>query len=147
MFGRKGEKCPFFGIKRPYVSEVMKQKVGELNPMFGKKNPYLTNLNKQRIGDKHPLWKGGISLEPYGPEFNKELKEYIREKFNHICLLCKKFAKIPHHVDYNKKNNQEDNFALLCGGCNATVNHNRDQWEIGFKIFISGSQECQKQVA
>lgn len=118
------ENSYWLGKKRPDMSIRFK---GKNNPMFGKRE------------ELSPVWNNGSSFEPYAPEFNKELKEKIREKFNHICVLCGKSAKIPHHIDYNKKNNKEENFVLLCGSCNTKVNFNRDQWEIGFKIFIDGA--------
>jgi 5-methylcytosine-specific restriction endonuclease McrA len=159
----KGENNPMFGNKNPIRSEMNKQNVGEKNPCFkrkhtedelrnlsklnkGKKRPYVSERNKKLVGNKNPIfgkkgelspnWKGGISFELYGLGFNKELKKYIREKFNHTCVLCGEFAKIPHHIDYNKRNNQEDNFVLLCNSCNSKVNKNRIQWEIYFRSYI-----------
>jgi hypothetical protein len=112
------------GKKNPIRSEMNKLQIGNKNPMFG------------RRGELSPVWKGGISFEPYDFKFNKELKNHIRKKFNHTCQLCKKWANIPHHIDYNKKNNQEDNFVLLCRSCNTKVNKNRVQWEIYFRLYL-----------
>jgi len=72
----------------------------------------------------------------YPPEFNNKLKAKIRKKFNHTCQLCGKFAKVPHHIDYNKNNNCENNFILLCTTCNFKVNKNRVQWEIFFNRYL-----------
>jgi len=88
---------------------------------------------ENRRGKNHGMWKGGISFEPYGLDFNNKLKKYIREKFNHTCIICESSAKIPHHIDYNKKNNQEDNFVLLCKKCHAKTNSNREHWKVRFR--------------
>ena len=124
MFGRTGDKSPGFG------------RTGKNNPLFNKKRPDVAAIMKQRIGDKNPNWNGGSSLYPYGPGFNNKLKESIRKKFNNICILCGKWASIPHHIDYDKNNNQEDNFVLLCRSCNGKVNKNRDLWEVYFRLFL-----------
>ena len=92
-------------------------------------------------GINHPNWINGISFEPYGLEFNNNLKKNIREKFNYVCILCNKTEEenkrklTPHHIDYNKKNNLEDNFVLLCNSCHPKTNFNRDLYEIFFKRF------------
>ena len=87
------------------------------------------------MGENNPNWNGGSSFLPYGPGFNKELKEHIREKFNHTCILCDSWADIPHHIDYDKNNNVEENFVLLCVGDNSKVNFNREFWEAQFKTL------------
>lgn len=126
IFGRKGKDHPAFNRKHTEeeLRIISESKKGSKNPNFGK------------TGKSNPNWKGGSSFLPYPPEFNKELKEYIIKKFNHTCVLCKKYADIPHHVDYDKTNNQEDNFVLLCRSDNGKVNKNRVQWEIYFKLFL-----------
>lgn len=150
-----GCKNPRFGVKDIELSNRMKKIKGENHPLFDTNVP---EERKERIsksllgkhcspqtefkrGENHPHWLGGISAYPYPPEFNKKLKNYIREKFNHTCILCGEWANIPHHIDYNKTNNVEENFALLCIIDNNKANFNRDQWEIGFKTFIEGSQQ------
>lgn len=166
MFGRTGSKSPVFrrkkpeselkklrdaniGKKNPKLSELNKKKTGHNNPFYKKNHTVATRkiMSKNHVdvnGKNNPNWHGGISAYPYGPEFNKELKEHIRNKFNHTCILCGKFATTPHHIDYDKNNNKEENFVLLCKSCNGKVNFNRDQWEIGFKIFIGGSKKMLK---
>lgn len=34
-----------------------------------------------------------------------------------------------HHIDYNKKNNNEDNLITLCLHCHSRTNYNRDYWK------------------
>ena len=88
------------------------------------------------LGENNPSWIDGRSYIPYSPEFNKRLKQSIKQRDNFTCQLCKekiikqtkgKFLSI-HHIDYNKKNNRVDNLISLCSVCNSKVNCNREHW-------------------
>jgi len=85
-------------------------------------------------GENHPCWLGGISFEPYGVKFNRELKGRIRKRDKHTCQECgftenKLGYKLPiHHIDYNKKNNKEENLIALCKGCHGQTNFSREDW-------------------
>jgi hypothetical protein len=112
-------------------SEVGK---GEKNPMFGK------------TGEKHPNWQGGISNEPYTYDF-KRISKKIRKRDNHTCQLCneqilqqtkKKFL-TAHHIDYNKKNNDDRNLITLCNLCNISVNTSREEWTEFFQDKVNGN--------
>jgi len=98
---------------------------GKNNAMYGKN------------GKLSPNWKGGISFEPYSPEFNKRLKKRIKKRDNYTCQLCEKkqFLHI-HHIDYNKKNSVEYNLITLCRKCNGKVNFNRKSWTKKFRQII-----------
>lgn len=88
----------------------------------------------------HPNWQGGISFESYGIEFNKELKEKIRKRDNYRCQECfrhqnelfikngKSYKLDIHHIDYDKKNNNEANLISLCRNCHAQTNFDRNNW-------------------
>lgn len=97
---------------------------GERNSQFG---------NKGRItGVKNPNWKNGASFEPYTSEFNMELKERIRKSCDNRCFLCgtQTTYRLPvHHIDCNKKNNQETNLIALCRSCH-TKAHNEERLAI-----------------
>ena len=88
-------------------------------------------------GEKHPNWLGGKSFEPYGVEFNRELKERVRKRDNYICQLCQIKENSErhsiHHIDYDKKNNDPRNLITLCRLCHIKTNINRRQWELTFK--------------
>lgn len=92
--------------------------------------------NKNRTGENHPLWRGGISLEPYAPNFDDVLKKKIRERDNYTCNRCHKWGKMVHHIDYNKKNSDPSNLITLCVSCHMKTNYNRDYW---IKYFNSTS--------
>jgi len=106
--------------------------------MTGKNNP-IHNINQKRMNNFN--WKGGTSFEPYGEEFNRELKEQIRKRDNYICQYCniKQSRKnFPiHHIDYNKKNNKPENLITLCGKCHSKSNGKRLYW----KSFLSWKME------
>lgn len=99
---------------------LSEQKIGDKNPMYG------------MCGEKHHNWQNGISFEPYCPKFNKQLKEKIRDRDNHICQLCGMNENgrrhSVHHIHYDKPNCNPD-LITLCTGCNGRVNANRDHYE------------------
>jgi hypothetical protein len=77
------------------------------------------------FGENHHRWKGGISFEPYGKEFNNQLKSQIRERDNHTCQNCNGKSDNEklciHHIDENKSNNSSDNLISLCRECHMTI--------------------------
>lgn len=101
---------------------------GENNNMFG----------VHRFGESAPNWKGGPARGDYPLEFNNELKEFIRERDNHICQLCDKTEEENgrkldvHHIDYNKQNVDLENLITLCRRCHVKTNSLRDFWESYF---------------
>lgn len=104
---------------------------------------------KGQNGKNHWNWQGGISFEPYGPEFNEELKEQIRKRDNYRCQECfrhqdelftetgKRYKLIVHHIDYNKTNNKPKNLNSLCRGCHLQTNFSREDWTKYFQQKVS----------
>lgn len=101
---------------------------------------------KAKISGPHNgQWQGGISFEPYSPEFNQTLKQKIRERDGHVCQHCH----IPengirlcvHHVDYNKNNNAPNNLISLCKHCHLVTNSNRPHWKSFFRS-VQKTQTC-----
>ena len=82
-------------------------------------------------GERNSNWQGGISFEPYSPKFNNTLKAQIKERDNYICRQCSQTREqsnywlIVHHIDYDKKNCEEDNLITLCISCHIKANYNR----------------------
>lgn len=105
-----------------------------------RKNKIASGEIKIKSGKEHPLWNSGSSFEPYGLEFNKKLREQIRERDNDACQECGKTLKElkrglgVHHIDYNKKNNSIFNLITLCNNCHSKTNFNRKHWENYFKM-------------
>lgn len=99
--------------------------------------------NRIPSGENHPHWLGGISFEPYGLEFNKQLKEFIRKRDNYRCQECgftqeqlKKKLDV-HHIDFCKTNNNPNNLISLCKSCHIQTNFNREEWTNYFQDKIS----------
>jgi len=90
-------------------------------------------------GENHPNWQNGKSFEPYGIEFNNELKFFIRQRDNFTCQFCGAVengrAHTSHHINYDKKDNRERNFILLCTGCNVKANYDRNKWHFLFETL------------
>jgi len=87
-------------------------------------------------GERHHNWRGGISFESYGLEFNEELKEIIRKRDDRLCqnlecYLPENGKKHPvHHVDFCKTHNNQINLLTLCHSCHAkTITGDRDYWQ------------------
>ena len=124
----KGKKISFKSRKKQ--SKTMKRLFAE-----GKIKPIPTRFKKGDMrlsGENNHSWKGGISFEPYGMEFNDCLKKEIRTRDNNICQLCRnkqESIKLSvHHIDYNKKNNNPNNLMSLCLLCHLSTNENRQGW-------------------
>jgi len=92
-------------------------------------------------GENNPRWMGGISLEPYGKEFNSKLKVKIRNRDENECKACfaSKCKLNVHHIDYNKTNNNEDNLILLCNPCHMKIGkNNREEYKLKYSSMIGG---------
>lgn len=87
----------------------------------------------KRSGENSGTWKGGLSFEKY-PEIFKSSRKIIRNKYNFRCAECgiSEFQlnrKLDvHHIDFNKKNNNENNLIALCKKCHGNTQRNRQQW-------------------
>lgn len=101
------------------------------------------NIKISHLGKLNANWRGGLSFEPYGLEFSKELKEQVRKQDNYQCQECNfsqeqlGYKLSVHHIDYNKKNNSSDNLISLCKNCHSQTNFNRKDWVDYFKDKLS----------
>lgn len=87
-----------------------------------------------KFGCAHPSWKGGLSLEPYPPEFNEMFKQTVRERDGNVCAICRLQERngnklSVHHIDYIKENTTPENCISLCNACHAVTHGNRDYWQ------------------
>ena len=98
------------------------------NGVYHHTQEFRRRLSEDRKGAKNPAWLGGTSFEPYSPEWTEELRTKIKCRDKHTCQNCGAPGNIIHHIDYNKKNQQESNLITLCSSCHGKTCHNRDQW-------------------
>ena len=68
-----------------------------------------------------------------------KVKNSIMVRDNHKCRICHNLAKLIHHIDYNKKNNNHENLVALCQSCHSKTNFNREHW----KGYLSGGGVCE----
>jgi hypothetical protein len=133
---RVGDQNPFFG--RQHTSEYKERHSQNKRGKWAYNyKQYLKLLENTPKKDKHPNWLGGISFLPYCPNFDKQLKNKIKNKYRNMCLLCKisNVMLVVHHIDYNKKNSSEDNLVPLCEVCHGKTNFNRETWTNFLKIY------------
>ncbi len=132
MFGRTHTK-----EARRKISEAHKGK--KRKPFTDEHRKNLSKNHANICGENHPNWLDGKSFEPYGLEFNNQLKRKILERDNNICQECGKKTKRKldvHHIDYNKRNNKENNLISLCKSCHSKTNFKRRDWTKYFKNKI-----------
>ena len=120
-------------MQRPGVKENLRQKALK---QFENGMPEKTRkkIGKSIEGEQHWNWQGGKSFEPYGLEFNEDLKEVIRNRDRRKCQLCEKTElenkeKLSvHHIDYDKQNNNPNNLISLCRKCHTKTSFSRKYW-------------------
>ena len=125
-------------FKGRIISEEHRQKISE------------TMLkNETTKGENNANWNNGSSFEPYGIEFNKELKQQILERDSYVCQFpnCTEIHDRlhVHHIDYNKKNNSPENLITLGTSCHMRTNSKKKrQYYIDFyqNIMINKLMEC-----
>lgn len=150
LIGRKtwNKGVPMSEETKKKISEKLKNRVisdeTRIKLSLIHKGKSKTKEHKQKIKanhhdvklDKNPMWKGGKSFEKYTVEWTNELKEKIRVRDNHCCKICgcKQIDRKMevHHIDYDKKNCQENNLITLCLRCHRKTNNNRDYWKEWF---------------
>jgi len=85
--------------------------------------------SENMCGENSPNWKGGISFEPYPPEFNDTLRQAIRERDNYTCAISGNPGRCVHHINYDKADNRPENLITLENSCHSKTNTNRKYWE------------------
>lgn len=157
FYGKFSELQPRFidgRTLKKYYCIICKKEIGVNSALYGshkcmscsQRGKILTEEHKKKIcsnlkhefGVKNANWRGGKSFEEYSFLFNEQLKDRIRIRDNYKCQLCK----IPelefnrklsiHHIDYNKKNNEESNLISLCNSCHQKTNSKQLFW---IKLF------------
>jgi len=93
--------------------------------------------NKIRLFSQETRKKMSLALGGTGIPFENrnypskfyELREQIRKRDNYTCVICNKFGKHVHHIDYDKQNCVKHNLITLCLICHLKTNINRKYWK------------------
>lgn len=93
----------------------------------------LSQAAKARLAnpENHPCWEGGKSYEPYGLDFNDEVKRQVLIRDRFTCRGCGcSHKELPypldvHHMDGGKENHTPENLQSLCRSC-----HTRLHWKM-----------------
>jgi len=101
------------------------------------------NSGSFKEGNKPWNFNNYSALEPYGPIFNEKNKDKCRKFWLNYCQLCgvtqeSIYGKLSiHHIDYNKKNNDFDNWIPLCRSCHSRTQVNRGYWVTFFQKKVA----------
>lgn len=111
-----------------YISQIAQEKV------------YVKHIGDKRArGKNHPKWRGGVSIKPYGLEFNNKLRKTIRKRDRFTCQTCGRGERNleqkldVHHIDSDKKSNNLSNLVSLCKSCHAKIHA---------KITVDGEEKA-----
>jgi len=150
-FAMKGKKHSIhtkLKMSKAHIGQPSKLKGINFDEKFGieKGDIVRKKIGDAQIGSKNTFWAGGITVSKYPKEFNIILKHKIRRRDNFKCVECGWTEKQLnrhldiHHIDYNKKNNNEDNLISLCHSCHIQTNWDRDDWTNYYLNKIRGVQ-------
>jgi predicted DNA-binding protein YlxM (UPF0122 family) len=153
----KGKKFPFkpkkLNIKKEVLVELYHNKDESLSQIAKRFNTSSSailyhmkhhniprrTLKQTQKGEKNGNFRNWISRDPYGKEFNEELKEQIRKRDKYACQECNYtqeqlgYKLHIHHIDYIKTHNEEINLISLCRNCHMQTNFNRNDWTRYYK--------------
>jgi len=126
-------------IKKKAVKKMTKTRKEQGSPWTpnGQHHPM-----SDATGSDNPAWKGGTSFEPYPKEFYNK-RETIIERDDKKCQQCHMTKEEHyeeynedlhvHHIDGDKKNNQDTNLVTLCHKHNIQAEYMtvRPQFNVG----------------
>ena len=134
-----GENNPMFGKRiADDVKEALREAMLGNTHLLGHKHSPETRqkMSDGRKGGNHWNWRGGITSDPYGLDFqNREFRTMIFERDGYKCQNpdcwgeCRSLRR--HHINYNKTDCATDNLITLCQSCNMRANQNR-KWHEAF---------------
>lgn len=115
--------------KERVLSEESKKKISNSLQGFKHSNETKEKMSKSKLGKycggNNSNWKGRNNLSKYGKGWTDRLKEKIKQRDNYKCQNsdCSNKSKRleVHHIDFEKKNNEEGNLITLCSICHKNV--------------------------
>lgn len=101
---------------------------------------YRRKCEEAQKGAKSYRWEGGKTMLPYGTEFTKDRKAFIRARDNFTCQGCGQKEKEDdkenlsiHHINYDKKDCSIGNLITTCRSCNSKANFDKPKWIAFYK--------------
>lgn len=123
--------------KRRRCPEEVRRKISQAHKGMKATPETRRKMSEVRQGELNSNWRGGISFDLYSPEFNDALRLAIRERDGFMCQFCgvpeNGRAHCCHHIDYEKTNNDLENFTTLCSSCHPMTNVDRGRWTALFQ--------------
>lgn len=124
-------------------------KAGELPWNTGTKGVMKRNRTSFKKGEhfsEKTEFKGLGIKQKYPKEFNRALKERIKERDNYACqncgisqyqyLLLKGRKLSVHHIDFNKSHSEDANLITLCKECHSLVHIYGESWQNIFELAV-----------
>jgi len=137
------------GVRK--IAKLMKCDFSVIKRILKENNIKIRSQKFYVAGEKNYWWNKGSSFEPYGLEFNKKLKKFIRNR-DSCCMLCninfedlkllKRKINI-HHINYDKKCNLPQNLISLCNSCHQKTNSDREIWTKHFQSLLTKRYDYQ----
>lgn len=137
------------GVRK--IAELMKCDFSVIKRILKENSIRIRSQKFYVAGEKNYGWNNGSSFEPYGIEFNKQLKKFIKER-DGCCMLCKvgfedlKLLKRRihiHHINYDKQCNFSQNLISLCNKCHTKTNVDREIWTKHFQSLLKERYDYQ----
>lgn len=112
------------------------EKIRNANKIKWQDPEYRNKCEEAQKGEKSYRWEGGKSMLPYGPEFTRDRKSFVRARDSFTCQGCGLHEnKIRdgenlsiHHIDYDKNNCSTENLITTCRSCNSKANFEKAKW-------------------
>ena len=102
------------------------------------KYPKAWNSNKTYLDDPRILAKNRHPRNKNTIYYNSDFKRIKKEIFPCNCNRCRNIAKVLHHIDNNKMNNDIINLEPLCASCHSIL-HNKMR---GITIYKHNCEWC-----
>jgi len=99
------------GFKSGKENPAYLRKGKTFDEIFGQEKSRNIRIKLGHAGSKNPMWKGGIDQTIY--------RKFLKES----CEICNNVAKIVHHKDKNRKNNEISNLLSVCHRCHHKIHY------------------------
>ena len=149
-------KDPDFRIKMVGKNHSMYGRTGEKHPMYGKSCP---EHSERMMGENNPNFKNWSSKKPYCENWTEDVREYIRNLYNRICVVCGKsmlqniskngkwIGRLDvDHTDENKMqgcDNWKWRLTPLCHSCHGKMQKQKFPWHLLLHLLLINNKKHQ----